>query len=165
MVLNPRAIGIPLIWILVLVPPAVIAAVAPIKDSEGWKRKKPAFAPPAVVFPIAWTFLYIAAATALMLQVFWPSAQSSPALQWTAVALVSAQLVMGYAWPFLWRANNLRGATLLIVAMLACLTPGIVLTTRINVAASALWSVMAVWLAFALTLSAATASHSDTYHS
>lgn len=149
-----RTIGITLIWLLTLTPPIVISAVSPIQKSSGWTVKKPAFAPPAVVFPIVWSFLYIAAAVALMLQIFWASKDASDALKWTAVALVSAQLLIGFAWPVVWNANKLRAATFMILGMLALLVPGIVLTSKVNTVAAALWSVMAVWLVFAMFLSA-----------
>ena len=149
-----RAIGISLIWLLTITPPIIISATSPIKKSDAWKSKKPAFAPPAVVFPVVWSLLYVAAATALMLQIFWASDDANSAVKWTAVALVSAQLVVGFAWPVVWNANQLRAATFMILGMLALLAPGIVLTSRVNTVSAALWSVMAVWLVFALLLSA-----------
>jgi tryptophan-rich sensory protein len=89
-----------------------------------------------------------------MLQIFWASDDANSAVKWTAVALVSAQLVVGFAWPVVWNANQLRAATFMILGMLALLAPGIVLTSRVNTVSAALWSVMAVWLVFALLLSA-----------
>ena len=153
---TAKAVGIPLIWLLVLTPPIIIAATSPIQKSSAWNSSsRPAFSPPAVVFPIVWSLLYAAAAAALMLQIFWASGTASAALKWTAVALVCAQLISGFAWPVVWNANKLRAATFMILGMLALLVPGIVLASKVNAASAALWSAMAVWLVFALLLSAA----------
>ena len=153
---NVKAFLIAVIWAVTLLIPIVVSLVFPINKSNAWRARRPAFSPPAVVFPIAWTLLYIAAATALTLQIFWTSASTSPTVKWLALALVTSQLVIGFAWPAVWSKGQLKAGTYMILEMLAFLVPGTVLTAKVNTIAAALWSVMIVWLAFALLLSAAT---------
>ena len=153
--MNPK-IAIALIWLMTLLPPIVVGALSAIQKSDAWQSTRPAFAPPAAVFPVVWSLLYVAAATALTLQIFRTSGTATnQAVKWTAVALVWAQLIIGFAWPLVWNANHPVASIYMILGMLALLMPGIVLTSRVNIAAAALWSVMAVWLVFALMLSIA----------
>ena len=154
--MKPKTkIGISLIWLLTILPPILVGTLSPIQKSNAWRSQRPAFAPPSAVFPVVWSLLYVAAASALTLQIFWASKNVSASIKWTAVALVCAQLLIGFAWPVVWNKNHLSAAMYMILLMLAFLMPGIVLTARVNVAAAALWSVLAVWLVFALMLSTA----------
>ena len=159
---NKKAVGISLIWLLTLLPPVLVGTLSPIRKSDAWHTSRPAFAPPALVFPVVWSLLYIAAASALTLQIFWASNDVLASVKWTAVALVCAHLIIGFAWPVVWNANRVLAAIYMILAMLALLMPGIILTAKVNIYASALWSVMAVWLIFALILSTASATKRQT---
>ena len=159
---TAKAIGISLIWLFTLLPPILVGTLSPIRKSKTWHSRKPSFAPPAFIFPIVWSVLYVAAAAALTLQTFWASSEARESVKWAALVLVSLQLVIGFAWPVVWNAKHDSAAVYMIVLMLGLLVPGIVLTAKVNIAASALWSVTAVWLIFALILSTASTQKTTT---
>lgn len=151
---TTKALIITGVIIFCIVPPAVIGATSPIQKSKGWQRQRPPLAPPAVVFPIVWFILYALAAAALCLQLLVPEKGVTAAVQYTGVALLAAQLIIGFAWPIVWNKGNTRGAAYMIVAMLALAIPGVILATKTNLVAGALWSPLLAWLVFALVLTA-----------
>ena len=150
---SRRAIGISLVWLFTILPPVLVGTLSPIRRSHAWISHRPPFAPPAIVFPVVWSLLYIAVASALTLQIFWASEGVRASLKWTALALVCAQLLIGFVWPVVWNRGRTSASIYMILGMLALLVPGIVLTAKVNISAAALWAVMAVWLVFALVLS------------
>ena len=153
---TKRNAGIALIWVLTVLPPAIIAALSPIKKSHAWRAHRPAFSPPGVVFAVVWPLLYVAAASAMMLQVFWAEKRTPEFLKWTALALVATQLLIGFFWPVVWNSGRTKEAAFIVLLMLAFLVPGIIATAKVNTVAACLWAPMAVWLLFALLLSTAT---------
>ena len=114
----------------------------------------PASAPPGFAFTIVWVLLYGLAAVALWLQITAPTPTVSSAVQWTGVAFMMLQLVIGFAWMPVFAAGHRKYATWMIVGMLMLSGVGIVLAAATNTVAAALWAPYVAWLVFALVLSA-----------
>lgn len=154
----PRGWQIALLVVLAVVLVGVsstIGALSSVRSSRNWRRARPASAPPAVVFQIVWPVLYLLAAGGLWFIVVSPKAVS-PGIRWTSVALLSAVLVLSFAWTPVFTkgtASASRAATWMIVAMLMLALPGIVLAAATSPVAAALWAPWLGWLTFALTMS------------
>lgn len=144
-----------------IVPPSVISSVAPVQSSQAWKNARSPSAPPPFVFPIVWFTLYLLAAAALSLQLLMPNPAASGGVRYTALGLLLAQLIIGYAWPLVWNTGNSYGSSFMILAMLALTIPGVVLALRTNLIAGCLWTPLIAWLVFALMLSAQTTAIQD----
>lgn len=154
------AIVVPIIILLCFLPPAVMTFQFPIKKSPAWKSERPALAPPPITFPIVWFVLYALAAAALCLQILMPNASVNAGIQYTGVAFMIAQLILGFAWPAAWYKNELKASAYIIIAMLAFSFPGILLAAKTNILAGALWSPLLAWLIFALILNTQSVSMS-----
>jgi tryptophan-rich sensory protein len=155
---TPASVGI-LVAIALFVQ-VTSASSALLSKALKQRRQQPqpvaASAPPGATFAIVWPILYILASVALWLQVTSPSAGTSAATQWTGVALMAAQLALGFAWMPVFSAGYGKPATWLIVGMLVLSMTGIVFAGATNGVAAALWMPYIAWLIFALLLSSQT---------
>ncbi|MEU8896092.1 TspO/MBR family protein [Nocardia sp. NPDC048505] len=131
---------------------AVIGSLASGPGGQWYRRlDKPAFQPPPVVFPIAWTLLYadIAATTALALD-----HTPDPAERRATRRALAANLVLNAGWTWLFfRAHRLGAATAGAAALTAS---GADLTRRVAAAhpRGRLLAPYPAWCAFATVLSA-----------
>jgi tryptophan-rich sensory protein len=114
---------------------------------------KPSWTPPSVVFPIAWTALYI-----LMAISFWklwesepPSVARSKAMVWFLV-----QLALNAAWsPVFFGWHDTKTALVIIIALLIAIGATIVSASRVDRVAAWLLAPYLVWVAYATTINAA----------
>jgi len=148
---SPMSIGI-LVVVIVLVQ--LSAASLGLLARKYKPLPKPASSPPGVVFSVVWPVLYVLAAVALWLQITSPSTAVSPAVQWTGVGLMAAQLILGFAWMPVFASGRHTTATWMIVAMLVLSVTGVTLAAATNAVAGTLWAPYIAWLIFALVLSA-----------
>lgn len=112
---------------------------------------KPAAMPPAWLFPLAWTLLYVLLGLALALILHARGARGRP----LAVGLFVAQLLLNYAWaPLFFALHEVRAALIVLVAMLVTAAAATMLFARIRKAAALLmlpylaWLLLALWLNF-----------------
>ena len=80
---------------------------------------KPAFAPPGWVFPVAWTLLYAAMATAM-----WLVLRTKVSERFILLGLYMAQLAVNLFWPYLFFVQQALGLAffwLILLWMLACI--------------------------------------------
>jgi benzodiazapine receptor len=112
---------------------------------------KPSWTPPPLVFPIAWTALYI-----LMAVSFWRlweeprSAARSSAMVWFL-----AQLGLNAAWsPIFFGWHGTQTALVIIVALLIAIGITITLASRVDRVAAYLLVPYFAWVAYATTINA-----------
>lgn len=134
----------------ILVPLTIAAPfMAPLRDQG---RAVPG-SPPPLTFAIVWPILYALIGVAIVFLALRPSAQSTPAIQWTAMALLLAQLVLNWAWTPVFATKNKFASTVMILIMLMVTLAVIVLCTRVQILSGALLAPYAGWLVYALILS------------
>ncbi|BBD98528.1 tryptophan-rich sensory protein [Sphingobium amiense] len=108
--------------------------------------EKPALMPPGWLFGVAWTILYILMGLAFAIVLHARGAKGRGA----AIALFFLQLAMNLAWsPLFFRAHQVDGALLLIVALFAVVALTAALFWRIRRVAGLLLLPYLGWLAFA----------------
>lgn len=134
---------------------AYIASSATRNASEIYKGlEKPFFAPPAWVFPIVWTVLYILMAYALYR--VWVLKKSGICTK-KAVIYYFIQLALNFLWPILYFGLRLRGIAFVELILLVIF---IVLTTieffKKDKLAGKLFIPYLIWSIYALALNFAT---------
>ena len=140
-------------WAVVTVPLVVLLGFAagrlvPSGDDNGWYAAlaKPPLTPPGIVFPIAWTTLYVL----LGLSVAMIADARGSRGRGMAIAVFALQLVANLCWsPLFFGAHKVVGAAGLIVVMLALSILTAVLFARIRKAAAWLLVPYMVWITFA----------------
>jgi len=150
---NVSSISVGILVVLIVLV-QMLAASSGLLAKKYKPLPRPASSPPGVVFAVVWPVLYVLAAVALWLQVTSPSTAVSPAVQWTGVGLMAAQLMLGFAWMPVFASGRHKAATWIIVAMLVMSFTGTTLASATNIVASTLWAPYIAWLIFALVLSA-----------
>jgi benzodiazapine receptor len=111
---------------------------------------KPSWTPPPLVFPIAWTFLYI-----LMAVSFWrlwdtptPSVARTKAMTWFLV-----QLALNALWsPVFFGWHGTRTALAVIVALLIAIAAAMAAASRVERLAAWLLAPYLLWVAYATTI-------------
>ena len=105
---------------------------------------KPALSPPAVLFPIVWTILYILMGVASYL--VWAEGKEPLA----ALTVYGVQLLFNFVWPLLFFNAHLFGVAFFwLLALLALVIATTVLFFRQNRTAGFLMLPYLAWLAFA----------------
>jgi tryptophan-rich sensory protein len=140
-------------WALVTVPAIVfLGFLSGRMANSGYGNRwfdaleKPASMPPGWLFGVAWTILYILMGLAFAIVLHARGAKGRGA----GIALFLVQLVMNLAWsPLFFRAHQVGGALLLIVALLAVAALTAALFWRIRRVAGLLLVPYLAWLAFA----------------
>lgn len=146
-------------WALVTVPLTVLLGFVSgqVSGSDGdnaWYRmlEKPAFQPPPIAFPIAWTTLYIFIALALALVLNARGARGRR----LAVGLWVAQFALNLAWsPVFFAMHQTRAALVIIAVMLGLAIGATVAFGRIRRVAAWLMLPYLLWLSFAFVLNLA----------
>ena len=113
---------------------------------------KPSWTPPSLVFPIAWTALYILMAISL-----WRLWENEPrsAARSNAIVWFLAQLVLNAAWSaifFSWHGT--KTALVIIVALLLAIGVTIIFASRVDRVAAYLLVPYLAWVAYATTINA-----------
>jgi benzodiazapine receptor len=113
---------------------------------------KPSWTPPPVVFPIAWTALYI-----LMAVSFWRLWETEPrsAARSKAMVWFLVQLALNAAWsPVFFGWHDTKTALVIIVALLIAIGATVVSASRVDRAAAWLLTPYLAWVAYATTINA-----------
>lgn len=113
---------------------------------------KPWWTPPPVVFPIAWTILYILMAVSLWR--LWdravPSRARSSAIIWFLI-----QLGLNTAWsPVFFGWHGIRTALVIIIGLLIAIVMTMIAASRADRPAAWLLAPYVLWVAYATTLNA-----------
>ncbi|URW74778.1 tryptophan-rich sensory protein [Sphingomonas donggukensis] len=140
-------------WAIVTVPLIVFLGflsgrLVPSGDDNAWYAAlvKPALTPPGIVFPIAWTILYVLLGLALAMIADARGARG----RGLAIALFAAQLAANLPWsPLFFGAHMIAAAFGLIVAMLLLSVATTFAFARIRKAAAWLMVPYMVWICFA----------------
>ncbi len=113
--------------------------------------EKPPLTPPGIVFPIAWSVLYILMGVSMAMGMRRGLPEAGAAL-----ALWLVQLAVNFGWTILFFGLNLRGAALVCLAVLWLLVLAMILAlVRLSRAAGLLQIPYLFWLTFAGYLNAA----------
>ena len=111
---------------------------------------QPAFSPPAWLFPVAWTILYILMGIALLLIL-----RSNHEYKVGAVAMFISQLIMNYIWsPVFFVRKEYMAAFVILILMLTTTVILTILAWKINRAAAMLLLPYIAWMCFAAYLNA-----------
>ena len=113
---------------------------------------KPSWTPPSLVFPIAWTALYILMAVSL-----WRLWENEPrsAARSNAIVWFLAQLVLNAAWsPIFFSWHGTKTALVIIVALLLAIGMTIIFASRVDRVAAYLLIPYLAWVAYATTINA-----------
>lgn len=113
---------------------------------------KPSWTPHPVVFPIAWTALYI-----LMAVSFWRLWETKPrsAARLKAMVWFLVQLALNAAWsPVFFGWHDTKTALVIIVALLIAIGATIVSASRVDRVAAWLLAPYFAWVAYATTINA-----------
>ena len=140
-------------WAVFTVPLILLLGFAsgravPSGSENGWYMalQKPALTPPGIVFPIAWTSLYILIGFAVALILHARGGKG----RGLALALFAAQFALNLAWtPLFFGMHQVGAALLVIVAMLVLAILATILFGRIRPLAAWLMVPYLVWISFA----------------
>ncbi|MEP9354181.1 TspO/MBR family protein [Xanthobacter sp. KR7-65] len=117
---------------------------------------KPAWTPPNMAFPIAWTLLYILMAVALWR--LWDKVPPS-AGRTLAISLFLGQLALNAVWsPVFFGLHAMDAALFIIVALVVALAFTVRAAFRVDTAAGWLLVPYLAWVCFATTLNAGIAA-------
>ena len=110
---------------------------------------KPAAMPPALVFPVAWTLLYILIGLALAMVLAARGADG----RWIGITLFLLQFALNLAWSPLFFAGHKVGAAFAVILLMILLTVATILAfARIRRRAAVLMLPYLAWLCFAAWL-------------
>lgn len=113
---------------------------------------KPWWTPPPMVFPVAWTVLYILMAVSLWR--LWDRAAPSPARS-SAITWFWIQLALNAAWsPVFFGWHGTRTALVIIIALLIAIVMTMIAASRADKPAAWLLAPYLAWVAYATTLNA-----------
>lgn len=137
--------------ILCLAIPVLTGVLSATITSSSMKAyasmNKPPLSPPAIVFPIAWTILYLMMGLALYLIVITPSDKN---LKGTAVLLFTIQLIMNFMWSIIFfKWGQYLAAFIWLIIMLCILIICAFRFYDINRSSAYLLIPYIVWLIFA----------------
>lgn len=117
---------------------------------------KPAWTPPNIAFPIAWTLLYLMMAVAWWR--LWDRAPASPARS-RAIALFLVQLLLNAAWsPLFFGRHAITGGLAVIVLLAVALAALLPAAFRADRASGWLLAPYLAWVCYAAALNAAIAA-------
>lgn len=107
--------------------------------------QKPALAPPAALFPIVWTVLFIMMGVAAYLAYVYGEERRLPAL-----AVYTLQLMLNFCWTLVFfNAKNYLGAFVILIILWIAILVSTVLFFRIKPAAGWLMVPYLLWVTFA----------------
>ncbi|WP_068165152.1 TspO/MBR family protein [Rhodococcus phenolicus] len=136
---------------------ALVGSVASRETDSRWYRKlrKPAFQPPAAVFPIVWTALYADIAVTSAAAIDELTERRDFGERRTYIAALTANLALNASWTWVFfRGGRLMSATA-VAALLAVSSADLTRRTAVVVpAAGAALAPYAGWTGFATVLSA-----------
>ena len=152
--MTAKSVGRLILCLLLCLAVGVVGSLATRPEIPVWYAAlaKPWWTPPPVVFPIAWTLLYILMAISL-----WrlsdrtsPSPARSSAIIWFWI-----QLLLNAAWsPVFFGWHGTRTALVIIIALLIAIAMTIMSASRADKTAAWLLAPYLIWVAYATTLNA-----------
>jgi translocator protein len=133
---------------------AVVGSIASKRAIEDWypTLDKPAYVPPNIVFPIAWTTLYadIAVTSASTID----RLSESPTARRRYQAALAANLVLNAGWSWLFFGKHKLGASAVAAAALTASSADLARrTAQINPGAGAALAAYPAWCGFATVMS------------
>ena len=112
--------------------------------------QKPPLAPPAWLFPVAWTMLYILMGIASLLVYCSQPTDVGQKLRTAALIIYALQLLLNFCWsPIFFNAKLYYVAFVVLVCLWLLIAALIVIATRLNKAAAFLLLPYLLWLSFA----------------
>jgi translocator protein len=153
-----KSIGRLLLCLVVCLGIGVVGSLSTKPEIAGWYAgiAKPFWTPPPVVFPIAWTTLYILMATA-----FWRlwDRTAPSALRSRAMVLFAIQLALNAAWsPVFFGWHGIRIGLAIIVLMVVTIAATIVSALQVDRIAAWLLVPYLCWVLYASTINAGVAA-------
>jgi tryptophan-rich sensory protein len=152
--MMPKSIGRLALCLLLCLGVGIVESIATRPEIPVWYAglAKPWWTPPPVVFPIAWTILYLLMAISLWR--LWDSAPPSSARS-SAITWFFTQLVLNAAWsPVFFGWHGTRTALVIIIALLLAIVMTILAASRADRPAAWLLAPYLAWVAYATTLNA-----------
>ncbi len=130
-----------------------ISGSAPSGYENEWYQslQKPSFNPPGYLFGIVWSILYLLMGISLFL--IWQSPPSSQRNK--ALTLFAVQLVLNFAWSFIFFSFEEAGWALIeIIILLGIIVAMIMAFKKVNTIAAWLQVPYLIWVCFATVLNA-----------
>lgn len=145
-------IGNKLLGVLIIAIPLIVgmisARMAGDQMRDFGELNQPPFSPPAWLFPVAWTILYILMGIVLLLII-----RSNHEYKVGAIALFISQLIMNFLWsPAFFVEGDYLKALIILVLMLTTTIILAFITRRINKAAAIMLIPYILWMMFATYL-------------
>jgi tryptophan-rich sensory protein len=149
-----RSIGRLLLCLAICLGIGVLGSLSTKPEIAGWYAgiAKPFWTPPPVVFPIAWTTLYI-----LMAIAFWRLwDRTAPSMErGRAMILFGIQLALNAAWsPAFFGWHGIRTGLVIIVLMAVTIAATILSASRVDRIAAWLLVPYLCWVLYASTINA-----------
>lgn len=140
--------------VVTLIIPLAVGGLSAILTGEFSERYdllvQPSFAPPAIVFPIAWTILYALLGVALYL--ITKNGINKPGTR-EAVLCFALNLALNFFWsPIFFKWGMILLALLWLFAMVICASVNAYQFYGLNKAAGVIMLVYIIWLLYALAL-------------
>ena len=136
---------------------AAIGSVASRKGVETWypTLKKPGYVPPNVVFPVAWTTLYVDIAVTSASALDRLRAEGDDHKTRAYVAALTANLVLNASWSWLFFAKHKLGPSAVAAGVLAASSADLARrTAAVNPQAGLALAPYPLWCSFATLMSA-----------
>lgn len=140
--------------LLVCLGVGVLGSLSTKPEIAGWYAAlaKPAWTPPPIAFPIAWTTLYVLMAIAFWR--LWDRAAPSPQRA-RAMMLFAVQLALNATWsPVFFGWHGIRTGLVIIVLMLAAIAATMVAAARVDRIAAWLLLPYLCWVLYASSINA-----------
>lgn len=149
-----RSIGRLLLCLAICLGIGVVGSLSTKPEIAGWYAglAKPFWTPPPLVFPIAWTALYI-----LMAIAFWRLwDRTAPSMgRSRAMTLFGVQLVLNAAWsPVFFGWHGIRTGLVIIALMVVAIAATILSASRVDRIAGWLLVPYLCWVLYASTINA-----------
>lgn len=148
---KAKTISVGIVCILIPLAVGMISAILSGDQMKSFgELNQPPLSPPAWLFPVAWTILYILMGIALLLIL-----RANHRLKAGAIGLFASQLILNFLWsPVFFMRRDYVTAMIILVLMLALTIILTVMARQINRAAAILLVPYIAWMAFAAYLNA-----------
>ena len=141
--------------ILISLGGGIASALITMKDMALYQEiTKPPLAPPAIVFPIVWTALYVLMGISAARVFMWKNAE--PRLVEKALTRYAISLIVNYTWPiFFFTLSAFAVALIWLILLFVLVIMTIIVYKKIDKAAAYLQIPYVIWLLIAAYLNAA----------
>ena len=141
-----------LLWVLGTLAVGTLAGLISMGAMDHYKSvAKPPLSPPAILFPVAWSILYVLMGVSAYL--VWTNEEVNAPIKRNATGLYVAQLAVNFFWPIIFfNAGAYFGALIWIVLLDVLVIAMMIRFSRISRAAAWLNLPYLLWLLFATYL-------------